>query len=87
MNGVDAQTGYAEYDNIVMSRSYIGPPSTTPPPTLVGDLNSDRIVNSLDWSVMNSVWSSNNTYADLNRDGIVNSLDFSLMNANWGRTS
>ena len=37
MNGADAQSGYYEVDNVVMSRSYIGPPSgsssgdTTPP--------------------------------------------------------
>ena len=32
MNSADAQTGYYEIDNIVMSRSYIGPPSGGPPP-------------------------------------------------------
>lgn len=36
MNGADAQTGYYEVDNVIMSRAYIGPPTgsqadTTPP--------------------------------------------------------
>ncbi len=54
--------------------------------TLVGDLNGDKIVNSLDWSIMNSKWFTNNATADLNHDGIVNSIDFSLLNANWFKT-
>jgi len=32
MNQADSQTGYAEYDNVVMSRRYIGPPGGTAPP-------------------------------------------------------
>jgi parallel beta-helix repeat protein len=62
-------------------------PSSIPPPsgdsTLKGDLNNDRIVNSLDWSLMNSKWFTSDATADLNSDGIVNSLDFSIMNGNW----
>jgi hypothetical protein len=56
-----------------------------PPPTLVGDINGDCLVNSLDFSIMNSKWLTNDATADLNRDGLVNSIDFSLMNANWFR--
>jgi hypothetical protein len=33
MNGADPQTGYYEIDNVVMSRSYIGPPGSIPPPS------------------------------------------------------
>lgn len=80
-------SGNVQYDNIVMSTSYIGPPSGVTTTPLVGDLNGDKIVNSLDWSVMNGTWATNNASSDLNRDGIVNSLDFSLLNANWGRTN
>ncbi len=54
--------------------------------TLVGDLNGDKIVNSLDWSIMNGKWFTNNAAADLNHDGLVNSIDFSLLNANWFKT-
>ncbi len=65
------------------------PPAPTPNPSpspLKGDINKDGIVNSLDWSLMNSKWFSNDTTADLNNDGIVNSLDFSIMNGNWSKT-
>lgn len=52
----------------------------------LGDLNGDRIINSIDFSIMNAVWLTNNVTADLNKDGIVNSLDFSIMNSNWLKT-
>jgi hypothetical protein len=58
------------------------PTATTNPP-VVGDLNSDGIVNSFDWAYMNSKWYTNDPVADLNKDGIVNTVDFSMMNANW----
>ncbi|MBI4039881.1 hypothetical protein HY389_00815 [Candidatus Daviesbacteria bacterium] len=58
-------------------------PTPSPSPTLKGDLNKDGIVNSLDWSIMNSKWFTSDSTADLNSDGIVNSLDFSIMNGNW----
>lgn len=61
-----------------------GPPP--PPSGLKGDLNKDGIVNSLDWSIMNSKWFTNDSVTDLNHDGIVNSLDFSIMNGNWLKT-
>ena len=63
--------------------------SPTPPPSpspLLGDLNQDKIVNSLDWSIMNSHWFSSDPVSDLNHDGIVNAIDFSLLNANWFKT-
>ena len=55
--------------------------------TLQGDLNNDGIVNSLDWSIMNSKWFTSDSTADINKDGIVNSLDWSIMNANWFKTA
>ena len=60
-------------------------PTPTPSPTggLRGDLNNDRIINSLDWSIMNGRWLTNDSIADLNSDGIVNTIDFSIMNGNW----
>jgi hypothetical protein len=63
------------------------PAPVTPPPTLVGDLNDDGIVNSLDWSYMNSKWFTSDATADLNHDGIVNSIDFSILNNNWQKGS
>ncbi len=55
-------------------------------PTLIGDLNGDKIVNSLDWSIMNNKWFTSDSTADINHDGIVNTIDFSLLNANWFKT-
>jgi hypothetical protein len=49
-------------------------------------LNTDGVVNSLDWSIMNAKWGTNDATADMNKDGVVNSLDFSIMNSNWGKT-
>ena len=60
--------------------------TVTPPSTLAGDLNKDGIVNSLDWSIMNSKWFTSDATADLNHDGVVNSLDWSIMNSNWFKT-
>ena len=57
--------------------------TTPPPPTLQGDLNNDDTVNSLDWSIMNSAWNTNDATADINGDGIVNTIDWSVMNSNW----
>ena len=54
--------------------------------TLQGDLNGDHIVNSLDWSIMNSKWFTSDATADINKDGIVNTLDWSIMNSNWFKT-
>ncbi len=48
-----------------------------------GDLNDDGIINSLDWSSMNSNWFTGNATSDINKDGIVNTIDFSWMNKNW----
>jgi hypothetical protein len=57
--------------------------SATPIP---GDINLDHIVNSIDYSIMNSQWFTSNPQSDLNKDGIVNSLDYSIMNSNWFKT-
>lgn len=55
--------------------------------TKTGNLNdSDDIINSLDWSVMNSGWGTADAISDINGDGIVNTLDWSFMNSNWGQT-
>ncbi|MBX4204994.1 MAG: dockerin type I repeat-containing protein [Candidatus Doudnabacteria bacterium] len=66
----------------------ITPGPTPPPPTagLDGDINMDHIVNSLDYSILNSHWFSSDTQSDLNHDGLVNALDFSLLNNNWLKT-
>jgi hypothetical protein len=62
-----------------------GPITTTLtfPQLKVGDINQDNLVNSIDFSTLNTNWFSAHALSDLNADGIVNSLDFSLMNRNW----
>ena len=55
---------------------------------LPGDLNNDRIVNSLDSSILYSRWLSQkpeDLIYDLNKDGIINSLDWGILNRNWNR--
>lgn len=56
--------------------------STAPTP-LKGDLNLDHIVNSLDFSLLNSRWNQNYSPYDLLVDGIINSLDFAYLSSNW----
>lgn len=57
--------------------------SSTP---IVGDINLDHIVNSIDYSILNSDWFTSNSRSDLNHDGLVNAIDYSLLNANWFKT-
>ena len=66
--------------------SYTGTTPAPTPTTLAGDLNGDRVINSIDFSIMNGAWLTNNATSDLNKDGTVNSLDFSIMNSNWLKT-
>ena len=67
---------------------YSSSPSPPPPPPtpIPGDLNLDHIVNSLDYSILNSYWNQNYPTADINSDGLVNTLDFAILKSNWGRT-
>ena len=48
-----------------------------------GDFNDDQLINSLDFSYMNSKWNLGDTLADINRDSVVNSLDFAYLSNNW----
>ena len=56
------------------------------PSLLAGDLDGNNVVNSLDFSAMNTEWYTNDQIADLNKDGLVNTLDYSLLNGNWQRS-
>ena len=62
-----------------------GTPTVVFPLLLAGDLDGNNVVNSIDYSQMNTRWYQSDAVADLNRDGVVNALDFSLLNKNWGR--
>lgn len=70
-------TGYDDASNVLTFQTLSGGT------VLVGDLNNDCIVNSIDNSILNQHWFTNFALADLNHDGVVNAIDFSLMNANW----
>lgn len=48
-----------------------------------GDFNADQIINSLDFSTMNTNWLTSSVLSDINKDGIVNSLDFAYLSNNW----
>jgi len=55
----------------------------TPTTPIVGDLNSDGLVNSIDLSLLITRWNTNYSAYDLNSDGLVNSLDYVVMVLNW----
>jgi hypothetical protein len=59
------------------------PTSVTVTTLKAGDLVADNIVNSIDFSYMNSKWFATDQLADINQDGTVNSIDFSNLNRNW----
>ena len=88
VNVSESGSSHTQSGNSCNSGGTVSPASTPPSPTttLKGDFNNDKIVNSLDWSIMNSRWFINDVTADLNTYGIVNSLDFSIMNRNWLKT-
>lgn len=57
------------------------------PKLLAGNLqDDDDTINSLDWSIMNGKWGTDDPVADINEDKIINSLDWSIMNTNWGKS-
>ena len=64
-----------------------GNPTPTPTPTPIpGDLNLDRIINSLDFSLLNGRWNQNYSAYDLFIDSIINTFDYAILKNNWGRT-
>lgn len=56
-------------------------------PYLLGDINQDGIVNSIDLSILVSNWNGSDSTSDLNQDGVVDSIDLSLLVGNWGETT
>jgi hypothetical protein len=54
--------------------------SSTP---IVGDLNSDGLVNSIDLSLLTSKWNQSYPAYDLNSDGIINTLDYAILSSHW----
>ncbi len=66
--------------------SSITTPTTTVAP-LPGDINGDRVVNILDYTLLSNSFGTNNSASDLNRDGSVNILDFTILSNNYGSHS
>jgi len=60
---------------------YAGPQS--PPPSLVGDANSDCVVNFLDITTILSTWNSAGPIGDTDGDGAVNFADITTVLSNW----
>lgn len=61
--------------------------SSSPPPTntpLLGDINSDGVVNILDYILLSNKFGLADSASDLNKDGIVNILDFIILSNNFG---
>jgi hypothetical protein len=83
MYGVDTSSGSITTLLTGSPRSFTLFSGATP---VIGDINLDHIVNSIDFSILNSHWFQNYAPADLNNDGLVNAIDFSMLNANWFRT-
>ena len=55
------------------------------PQMLAGDFNNDNIVNSVDYSSLNSNWNQNFAGTDINGDGIVNTIDFAILKNNFSK--
>jgi len=76
--------GYLSYLFTSIDTTVNSPTVLSVPQMLAADFNNDNIVNSLDYSLMNSHWLTNYPTADINADGIINSLDFAILQKNFG---
>jgi len=57
--------------------------NATFPTLFAGDLNGDQIINTLDFSYMNSKWGTADALADFDKNGSVNANDFVFVSRNW----
>lgn len=81
IRGREANT---QIDQVFVDRVVSGSPTPNPLP---GDINGDRTVNILDYTLLSNAFGTNNTAADLNSDLTVNILDYIILSNNFGRTS
>jgi Domain of unknown function (DUF4465)/Dockerin type I domain/PEP-CTERM motif len=51
---------------------------------ILGDVNSDNVVNIFDVNLVSSHWESQGPAADANGDGIVNVFDINMISVHWG---
>ncbi len=66
-------SGFSQTLNFIVGRACIP-----------ADLNCDRVVDVVDFSILMFYWNTTSPKADINSDGIVNIIDFSIMMAYWG---
>lgn len=62
---------------------YVGKSSSNTGTCPGADLNKDKKVNLIDFSILLFYWGTNNTCADQNHNGKVDLIDFSIMLYNW----
>jgi|GEM_PF-2812973 len=53
------------------------------PKLIAGDVNGDGVINSIDWSLINTRWFKRDYNYDINGDRIINSIDWSFIKKNW----
>ena len=58
-----------------------------PSSTLQGDINTDGVVNILDYTLLSNAFGTSDADADINSDSIVNILDYTILSINFGKTS
>ena len=56
-------------------------------PQIVGDINADGIVNTLDLAIVLSHFGQATSSGDVNCDGIVNTVDLAALLSNFGKTA
>jgi len=49
------------------------------------DINSDKIIDGIDWMYLKRFWGTRNVLTDLNNDGLTDGLDQLILQRNWGR--
>jgi hypothetical protein len=58
------------------------------PPILIvpssGDINGDKSVNLLDYTLLSKAYGTNDAASDLNHDKLVDLLDFTILSGNFG---
>ncbi len=62
---------------------YVGKSATNTGTCAGADLNKDKKVNLIDFSILLYYWGTSNTCADQNKNGKVDLIDFSIMLYNW----
>jgi hypothetical protein len=79
---LDSTVDAAKLSGLEILPAQVTPPPP-PPSTLIGDINGDGHINTLDLSILLSHDGQNYTPADLNKDGTIGAADLAIMLSNW----